>query len=91
MPGSLTQTAAPWPKPLEVAARALLASVLVLTVVQALGRPLVRPLVPIFRTAIPLLDARFEITDVRLTRVGANAVVRFRGNLSRQRKRFRAL
>lgn len=76
------QAAAAWPKPLEIAARALLAMVLVLAVVQALGRPLVRPLIPIFRTAIPLLDPRFLITDVRLTRVGANEVVRFRGNLS---------
>lgn len=83
MPGSLTQAAAPWPRPLEIAARALLATVLVLTVVQTLGRPLVRPLIPIFRTAIPLLDARFETNDVRLTRVGADEVVRFRGNLSR--------
>lgn len=77
------QAAAPWPKPLELAARALLSTVLVLAVVQALGRPLVRPLLPIFRTVVPLLDARFVITDVRLARVGADEVVRFRGNLSR--------
>lgn len=83
MPGSLTQITAPWPKPLEVVGRALLSTVLVLVVVQAFGRPLVRPLIPIFRAAVPLLDARFAITDVRLTRVGANEVVRFRGNLSR--------
>ena len=83
MPGSLTQAAAPWPKPLEIAGRALLATVLVLFVVQAFGRPLVRPLLPIFRTAVPLLDGRFVITDLRLARVGADEVVRFRGNLSR--------
>ena len=82
MPGSLTQTAR-WPRPLEIAARALLATVLVLAVVQVLGRPLVRSLVPIFSTVVPLLDTRFAITGVDLTRVGANEVVRFRGNLSR--------
>jgi hypothetical protein len=83
MPGSPTQAAAPWPKPLEVAGRALLSTLLVLAVVQTFGRPLLRPLIPFFGTAIPLLDERFEITDARLTRVGANEVVRFRGNLSR--------
>lgn len=83
MPGSLTQAATPWPKPLEIAARALISTVLVLAVVQALGRPLVRTLLPIFRAEGPLLDARFVITDVRLARVGADEVVRFQGNLSR--------
>ncbi|MHB8814877.1 MAG: hypothetical protein ACYDAE_16605 [Steroidobacteraceae bacterium] len=83
MPGSLTQAAAPWPQPLEIAARALISTVLVLVAVQALGRPLVRPLLPIFRAAVPLLDARFVITDVRLARLGADEVVRFRGNLAR--------
>ena len=84
MLGSPTQAAAaPWPKPLEIAGRALLSTALVLAVVQVLGRPLVRPLLPIFRTAVPLLDARFLVTDVRLAHVGADEVVRFRGNLSR--------
>ena len=83
MPGSLTQAAAAWPKPLDVAARALLSTVLVLALVQALGQPLVRSLLPTFRSELPLLDTRFAITDVRLARVGADQVVRFRGNLSR--------
>jgi len=82
MPGSRTQAAAPWPGTREVAGRLLLATVLVLLVVQVLGRPLVRPLIPIFGAAIPFLDPRFAITDARLSRVGASEVVRFRGNLS---------
>ena len=83
MPGSLTPAAAPWPRPLDLAARALLSTVLVLVVVQVLGRPLVRAMLPIISTAIPLLDPRFDITDVRLARFGADEVVRVRGNLSR--------
>lgn len=83
MSGSLIQAASPWPRPFELAARALLATVLVLAMVQALGRPLVRALIPVFRTATPLLDARFQVIDVRLARFGASEVVRFRGNLSR--------
>lgn len=83
MPGSLTQAATRWPQPLEILARALLATVLILAVDQTLGDSLVRPLLPIFRTAVPLLDARFVLIDVRLTRVGVDEVVRFRGNLSR--------
>ena len=82
MPGSRTQADARWPRALELAGRALLSTVLVLIVVQALGRSLVRPLIPVFRTAVPFLDPRFVITDVRLTRLGASEVVRFRGNLS---------
>lgn len=83
MPGSLTRATAPRPRPVEIAGRALLCAALVLVVVQVLGRPLAQSLIPVFRAAIPLLDARFEITDVRLTHVGASQVVRFRGNLSR--------
>ena len=49
-----------------------------LALVQVLG-----PFLPIFRTLVPLLDARFVITDVRLARIGTDEVVRFRGNLSR--------
>jgi len=60
----------------------LLATVLVLLVVQALGRTLVRPLIPIFGAAVPFLDPRFAVSDVRLSCVGASDVVRFRGNLS---------
>ena len=61
----------------------LLAAALAVALVQVLGRPLVRPLMPIFGAAVPLLDPRFEITSVRLARIGASEVVRFRGNLSR--------
>ncbi len=83
MLGSLSQAAAPWPRPLDLAARALLSTVLVLVVVQVLGRPLVRALLPVVSTMTPLLDARFDVTDVRLARFGADDVVRIRGNLSR--------
>ena len=82
MPGSLIQ-AAPWPGPLSLTARALLSTVLVLVVVQMLGRPLVRAMLPVISTMAPLLDPRFDITDVRLDRFGADEVVRVRGNLSR--------
>jgi hypothetical protein len=83
MPGSLTQAVAPWPRPLDLAARALLSTVIVLVVVQALGRPLVRAMLPVISTVTPFLDPRFEITDVRLAQFGADEVVRVRGNLSR--------
>lgn len=82
MRGSHTQ-AAPWPRPLDLTARALLSTVLVLVVVQVVGRPLVRAMLPVISTVIPLLDPRFDITDVRLARFGADEVVRVRGNLSR--------
>jgi hypothetical protein len=83
MPGSLTQAVAPWPRPLDLAVRALLSTVLVLVVVQVLGRPLVRAMLPVISTVTPLLDPRFDITDIRLARFGADEVVRVRGNLSR--------
>jgi hypothetical protein len=83
MPGSLTQTVAPWPRPRDLAVRALLATVFVLVMVQVLGRPLVRAMLPVISTVTPLIDPRFDITDVRLARFGADEVVRVRGNLSR--------
>lgn len=83
MPGSLTHAVTPWPRPLDLAVRALLSTVLVLVVVQALGRPLVRSMLPFISTMTPLLDARFDVTDVELARFGADDVVRVRGNLSR--------
>jgi hypothetical protein len=83
MPGSLIQAAPPWPRPLSLTVRALLSTVLVLILVQVLGRPLVRAMLPVISTVVPLLDPRFDITDVRLARFGADEVVRVRGNLSR--------
>jgi hypothetical protein len=83
MPGSLTQAVAPWPRPLDLALRALLSTVLVLVVVQVLGRPLVRAMLPVVSAVTPLIDPRFDVTDVQLARFGADDVVRVRGNLSR--------
>lgn len=83
MRGSLPQAAAPGPKPLELAGRALLCTVLVLAVLQVCSRPLAQALLPGLRAVVPLLDPRFQLSEVRLARHGADEVVRFRGNLSR--------
>jgi hypothetical protein len=48
---------------------------------EVLGRFIVEPLVPVFRTVIQALDRRFVITDARLGAQGSTEVVRFRANL----------
>jgi hypothetical protein len=67
--------------------RLLLAAILVLYPLHVLERPIVEPLVPLFRSVISALDQQFVITDARIDREGRNEVVRFRANL-RQPTRF---
>lgn len=81
MPGSRTPATLPR-TPLRFAGRLLLCTIIVLTALQALERPVVEPLIPAFRTLVPLMDGRFTITDARLSREGANETLRFRANLS---------
>jgi hypothetical protein len=82
MPGSTTRTAA-WPRPLEIAARLLIASALVLWLTHAFGRALVEPMLPVFTRAIAALDGDFKILATDITQEGPSETVRFRANLAR--------
>ena len=81
MPGSSIAAASVPPRPLRLAARLLLAALLVLVSLHALERLIVGPLVPVFRLVTEVLDREFVITDARLDHEGPNEVVSFRANL----------
>jgi len=82
MPGSSTRTAA-WPQPVELLARLLIASALVLWLAHAFERALVEPMLPVFSSVIPALDDEFTILATDISEDGPSKAVRFRVNLAR--------
>lgn len=82
MRGSTTRTVT-WPRPLEIAARLLIAGMLVLWLTHAFGRALVEPMLPVFTSAITALDDEFKILATDISEEGPSETVRFRANLAR--------
>jgi hypothetical protein len=81
MSGSAVTAA--WPTPLSLAARALLAALLVVGVGHFAQHRLVSALLPVFTTAVWVLDDRFIIEDAAVVQAGSTENVRFRANLAR--------
>jgi hypothetical protein len=70
------------PRPFELAARLLAASILVLGVLHAFQRPIVEPMIPVFRTTVRLLATEFIINSAEIVREDAGETLQFRANLS---------
>jgi hypothetical protein len=82
MLGSFTQ-AARAPAPLRLAARLLVAAILVLYPLHVLERVIVEPLVPALGEVTGVLDGQFVVTDARIEGQASNEILRFRANLTR--------
>jgi hypothetical protein len=86
MPGStvrLTRT----PRPLELAARLLIAALVAFWLMSRLTDPLVRGFLPAIRTAIWVLSDDFVVTSAEIVRTADTQTVRFRANLTRPIRR----
>jgi hypothetical protein len=74
---------AAWPAPLSLAARALLATLVVAGVGHLAQHRLVSALLPAFTTTMWVLDDRFIIEEAAVVQEGDSENVRFRANLAR--------
>jgi len=60
----------------------LVASIAVLVLLHAFRRPIVEPMIPVFRAAVRLLATEFIINSAEIVREGPKETLRFRANLS---------
>jgi hypothetical protein len=71
-----------WPRPLEVCARAVVATGLVLALSLSCGKWIVRPLLPMLAATVPRLDERFTVQGVDLLDDPAGERVELQANLA---------
>lgn len=80
MPGP---TGNAWPKPLELALRLLLATLLVLALAKGIGREAAQVLLPLIGHTLAWLDDHYRTLALSLGSEGADSVVRLRVTLAR--------
>jgi hypothetical protein len=71
----------PFPKPVELGVRVLIAGILVLSVLYHLQRVIVEPLIPAFARAVHLIDPDFTVLGSTVEHNGSNPTVLIRANL----------
>lgn len=80
MPGP---TGKAWPKPLELALRLLLGTLLALGLAQRFGQEAAQALLPLIGQSVAWLDDHYRILDLTLGTEGADTVIRLRVTLVR--------